>query len=79
MLKTYFSNKDVNAMVFSFAQALAVGNNKAARAIVAELRVLWGRVQNGTVDVEDVNVVFHCLMSVIDGYKEAQNEAGKVV
>jgi len=64
MDKLYFSNDDINSIIFTINQAIKKNNRPAALNICKSLRRLALKATNGQVDFEDVNVLFEGLQSV---------------
>jgi len=65
-MKLHYTNNDVNSIVYSFAVARSNDRPTAAFNILESLRDLWFKVTEGIVDVDDVNVVWHGLSTVLD-------------
>jgi hypothetical protein len=66
MPKLYFSNADVNSIVYSFAVATSNGKIGTATNILDSLKRLYRQVCDGRVDCQDVHVVYHGLMTCFD-------------
>ena len=63
MKQHYYTNSDINALVYDFAVAHANSNFTAARSVCAKLVNTWMNFNHGIVDVEDHHVLYNAVMT----------------